>query len=276
MTIQKSISYWATLPFDVNPYGDNLPSWLLDTPMLMKKQRTSADAKCLRELNQNGNVLCSVVNDDFKISSAERKNFVIFSEIFKKCYDNNTLCPANYIAEVLKTLDEKPIETYGEYPFDFYIGTVARSIRAFASYLREIVLKEIIENFLITNNMTYTMFNVDSEMDSKEKTDIFFIANSNFYRVWSYQATDIGCVKTNARILSGAKNGINILMPFNRFDKICKNTNGWDIYDESETEDYLFEIFSKEPLLYSDVKEKIQENFKFITKPVAFLVHENL
>ena len=265
MKIKDKMVEWSVMTFEKNPYGDNIPDVFLDEPGILKNGET------LRKQKQNGYIISEVINDRTKESFAERTNFVLFSPIFNRLLYENKLCPSNYISEVIKSLTEYEFRHNECFDKSVYFGYISRALRSFASYIREINLKDFIVDY---HKKTYTElgFSFHKEKDTYEnkikedlynKTDIYFEIENTPYRIWSYQSTESGIKCTLKRILK-SKDGINLYIPFNIDTK--KEFLGWYLYDEekvlrnvknSKTTDFLSfkQKIIKEPRLLKNINK---------------------
>ena len=112
---------------------------------------------------------------------------VSFSGIFHQVLNDNGFGPVlyihNLIAEILK--DNPDAEMAKIY------GFVARSLRTFASLLREQSLLEQLE-YLFKSDGLQATFKMSPKQDSQEKTDILIEFNGSTYRLWTYQHSSRG------------------------------------------------------------------------------------
>jgi hypothetical protein len=136
---------------------------------------------------------------------------VSFSGIFHQVLNDNSFGPVlyiyNLIAEILK--DNPDAEIAKIY------GFVSRSLRTFASLLREQSLLEQLE-YLFKSDGLQATFKMSPKQDSQEKTDILIEFNGNKYRLWTYQHSSRG-LPHNIERISGKRgalpSGIHILCP---------------------------------------------------------------
>ncbi|MBT8518464.1 hypothetical protein G6645_05230 [Polynucleobacter paneuropaeus] len=136
---------------------------------------------------------------------------VSFSGIFHQVLNNNNFGPVLYIynlvSEILK--DNPDAEIAKIY------GFVARSLRTFASLLREQSLLEQLE-YLFKSDGLQAIFKMSPKQDSQEKTDILIEFNGSTYRLWTYQHSSRG-LPHNIERISGKRGslppGIHVLCP---------------------------------------------------------------
>ena len=140
--LHERIESWAKMSFKENPYGDPIPDKYLYDTRIMRGKKTLAD--CV----QDGNVLDMVYNDSSKTSAAEAEETVQLSEVFHRLEDSNTLCPSNFVVEVIRGLEKWDYENNTKHDDDFFCKTIARGMRTFASILREENLREIVDKYM--------------------------------------------------------------------------------------------------------------------------------
>ena len=244
------------MTFAENPYGETIPDVFLDSKMVLRDGKST-----LREKIQDGNILNDVFNEKDKTSPAEAFNDVLLAPIFKKLWDNEECCPSNYVSNVIFELTKYEMEHNTSFSHEFYAKFIARSLRAFASYIREKSLEEIVCNLFTTvaNEKKYSIeigAADEIEEDLKNKTDILIILNGYTYRIWSFQSTDAGCKCTGRRAVN-AKKGVNIFVPFNIKDKY--EVFGWFLYNSNKTTD---QIKSAKAENFADFKKEVLKNNK--------------
>lgn len=274
-TLRESVVQWAEMTFAENPYGDPIPEKYLNDQRVMRERSDNVPRKPLGLRKQDGNVLNSLFNDPTKESDAEKEETVSFSAVFHRLERANTLCPSNFVAEVIKDLQKWDAENNTRHDDDFYCKTIARSLRTFASMLREQNLREIVNQILkieaIRRRCGYKMFEPSVEEDMKQKTDIALKYAGAFYRIWSYQSTESGIDRTSKRILKGAGRGRNLLIPFD-ISKVGK-FNGWALYDDADVKEVLmkFVVTNKSPIqTYATYKKLVAADANVIAEPAIF------
>lgn len=277
--IKEYITEWSSLFYNKNPYGEQIPDeFLFSEKMLRKYDRDGNEIKYknLSEMKQDGwcigNVKQGNMNDEW-----EKEEVISFSPIFHRLVETETLCPANYVVHIIKDLREYDLEHNIVHNEEFYIGTIARGLRAFASYVREQNLTETIDEILSKSanikQVNYKMFHASVRQDMKYKTDIMFSYNGSVYRAWSYQTTVRGIERTSSRVLKANGRGYNILFPFNMMER--KEVNGWFLYNEDIVRHALIELIvaNKNPVLtHLEYCNLVNENPYIIKKPSIFSV----
>ena len=274
-TLIESIEKWKEWTFAENPYGDPIPEKYLNDQRVMRTRSDGVPRKPLGMRLQDGNVLNSLFNDTSKESAAEDEETISFSKVFHRLETSDTLCPSNFVAEVIKDLEQWDRENNTRHDDEFYCHTIARALRTFASMVREQNLREIVNQVLkveaIRRRHTYKMFAASVEEDMKQKTDIALKYGGAFYRIWSYQTTEAGIKKTSKRILKGAGRGRNLLIPFD-ISAVGK-FNGWALYDESNVKEILLKyiVTNKTPVqTYYAYRKLVAANINVIAKPAMF------
>ena len=284
MKIKDCVEQWSDMYFSYNPYGEAIPSKYLFEESLIRKYDWRGDRvyiKNLSELKQDG--WCS----DFIMKADpdapwEIKETVLFSPLFHRLMEEGKMCPANYVVHIIKELDEYVDEDEKEnkiiHSFEFYIGMIARGLRALASYIREYSLSEGIDDALSeiskNNSVKYEMYGTSVEQDMKYKTDILFKYDRRLYRAWSYLVTDRGVRNTSGRVLKANGYGYNILFPFDMREK--KNTvDGWYLYDKTMVKNIVCEHIvnnNGDVITHQDYCQKVIDTPEIIKKPVVFFV----
>lgn len=265
----NAIEMWAPMSFKENPYGDPIPNKYLYDLRVMRGKKTLAECK------QNGFVLNAIFNDPKKLHPAEVEETVKFSEVFHRLEESNTLCPSNFIVEVIKDLEQWDAENNTRHDDDFYCKTIARGIRTFASMLRENNLREIVDAYLkveaIRRSRGYKMMPPSVKEDMQSKTDIMVKYAGAFYRLWSYQTTEPGIEKTSKRVLKGGGRGNNILVPFDISSS--PKVHGWALYDPEFVKSNLREmiVVRKAPVQsYAAYRKKVFADKNVIKAPAIF------
>lgn len=267
--LNEKIEAWAKMSFKENPYGEPIPNKYLYDQRIMRGRKTLADYV------QDGNVLDMVYNDSSKTSAAEAEETVQFSEVFHRLDDSHTLCPSNFIVEVIRGLEKWDYENNTKHDDVFCCETIARGMRAFASMIREENLREIVEQYLKSEaarrRKNYKMLPASVKEDVHGKTDITIKYAGAFYRIWSYQATDSGITKTSRRILKGGGRGLNILIPFDM--NYSQMVHGWALYRTEDVEKILqkFVTARNTPVeKYAEYRRKVVADKNIIAIPAIF------
>ena len=240
-TLIDVVTRWSKLSFKENPYGDPIPDkYLYDSRVI----RDGSKKICLAECMQDGYVLNHIFNEQDKTSDAEQEETIKFSVTFHRLEREGKLCPASFVAGVIEDLEAWDAEHNTRHSDEFYCKTIARSLRTFASMLRENNLRELIEQWLkvesIRRRTKYKIFEADPNEDIYSKTDISLKFAGAFYRIWSYQDTKSGVEKTSKRVLKGAGRGFNIMMPFDINQS--NNVIGWAFYDSDLVKQWVLEF----------------------------------
>lgn len=270
--VNEKIVAWSKMSFVKNPYGPSIPDvFLYNSAVMSDSVKNMNLAKCM----QDGNVMDVIYNDGSKMSPAEKEETISFSAIYHRLSDAGTLCPSNYILNVITDLQKYDEENGVEHDRDFYCKTIARSLRSFASLLREDNLREIVNKNMkveaIRRGRAYRMFDASVEEDLHAKTDIKIQYGHTSYRIWSYQCTKTGIRKTSRRILRGAGSGLNLLMPIDiRNSPMCY---GWAFYDEKEVRRILKKfVVNRKGLAqtHEEYKEKVEADRDIVATPCVF------
>lgn len=274
-TVEKlidTITRWSTMSFKENPYGGPIPDKYLYDSRVM---RNGSKKKNLAECMQDGNVLNCIFNDPDKNSPAEKEETIHFSETFHRLEVAGALCPASFVAGVIEDLEKWDAEHNTRHDDEFFCHTIARSLRTFASMLRENNLREIIDQYLkveaIRRRMGYKMFPANVDEDIHSKTDIAIKFAGAFYRIWSYQDTDSGVKKTSGRIKKGAGRGFNILMPFDIRNAEC--VLGWAFYRTDEVKEWLRNFIVMRPRqvqTYEVYRKQVDADNEIVKVPTIF------
>jgi hypothetical protein len=274
-TVEKLIDVvtrWSKLSFKENPYGDPIPDKYLYDSRVM---RAESKKKCLAECMQDGYVLNHIFNEQDKTSEAEKEETIQFSVTFHRLEQDGKLCPASFIAGVIEDLEAWDAEHNTRHDDEFYCKTIARSLRTFASMLRENNLRELIEQWLkvesIRRRTKYKIFEADPKEDVYAKTDIALKFAGAFYRVWSYQDTKPGVDMTSKRILKGAGRGFNIMMPFDIHHS--SNVIGWAFYDPELVKQWVLDfIVTRKTQIqtYEAYRRQVAANPNVVKTPTIF------
>jgi|GEM_PF-2024293 len=199
------VGSWATHTF-FDEY-QNLPS--TDNPAALSKTKEILFGR--NYMNLQNQVVSGWSTEGLPKSEEIGSYKVSFSGIFHQVLNDNSFGPVlyiyNLIAEILK--DNPDAEIAKIY------GFVARSLRTFASLLREQSLLEQLEYLFKLDGLQAT-FKMSPKQDSQEKTDILIEFNGITYRLWTYQHSSRG-LPHNIERISGKRGalppGIHILCP---------------------------------------------------------------
>lgn len=267
----ETIRAWSAMSFRENPFGSAIPGVFLYSPALVRTPVHSTSPRCLADIMQDGFAVAHVINDKSKTTFAEISNPILYSAIFHDLLDTNTLCPSNYVKTIIDKLDEQNAIAQVKLDFDDYVGYIARGLRAFASYIRELHLAIVIKQYLYNYSYQYEICNVSAQEDIEQHTDVKFRIGNRYYRVWSYQSTDKGLAKTRRRILNGCGKGYNILMPFD-MTKTIFEMNGWYLYNRGIVFLTLKNLLTRRAMRYDEVVDEINANEEFGAKAQIFFV----
>ena len=155
----------------------------------------------------------------------EGNSGIVYSNIFYSSA-NKYITPAYYLAKMVEAYEKEAI-----YDEQKMAGKVARGLRAFPSFIREMDLEYKLGEVLL---------NVESvrnpEQDIRDHTDILIRYDEQEYRVWSYQITPRGLNNTTERLLGKRGElpfGFHILCPIDVFSKAeTEDISGWKLYAE--------------------------------------------
>lgn len=264
MLVKEMISEWNKLKIYENPFGPPISEKYLTDDIYDKSKSHSPIP--FRDRIQNGSLSQGLI----WIKKAEETNFVIFSDIFNECFRTNTLCISNYLYKVIKILENKKISE------EVIRGYIARAIRSFASFLREIALKDIVCDYFTSQGLDFEIIEDEHvKEDTKNKTDIFLkIKKGNFiydYRIWSFQTTEKGLENT-ARRLKNPHDGINILLPLNIGKKENHiNINTWYLYNPKLAFKMLDSLKDKNEDFQS-FSESLSKDFSILNDPHKFIL----
>ena len=271
-TLHETVIHWASMSFKENPYGSQIPRKYLYDFRVMNKTTPQC---VLADFMQDGNVMDYIFNDKSKMSAAEKEETVQFSDIFHRLEVAGTLCPSNYIVEVINDLEKWDVEHNTRHDDNFYCKTIARGMRSFASILREINLREIIDDYLkaasTRRGYGYTMYQASVKEDMQFKTDISIKFGGALYRLWSYQCTSSGVKKTSERIKKGAGQGYNVLIPFDM--ETAEYVHRWAFYPEAYVKSVIDEFVLRKQtyvITHTMYKKQVEANMDTVKVPAMF------
>jgi hypothetical protein len=138
---------------------------------------------------------------------------ISFSEIFHEIHMSKDFGPVLYIHNLINKIIENDLNASNELIKIF--GFVARSMRTFASLLRE---QDLLEKLKVhfDRDDNAAEFLMSPKQDKQDKTDILIIYQNKKYRLWTYQHTSRG-LPHNIERISGARGslptGIHVLCP---------------------------------------------------------------
>ncbi len=202
---RSKVGSWATHTF-LDEY-QNLPS--TDNTAALSKTKEILFGK--NYMNLQNQVVSGWSIEGLPKSEEIGSYKVSFSGIFHQVLNNNNFGPALYIYNLIAAIlkDNPDAEIAKIY------GFIARSLRTFASLLREQSLLEQLE-YLFKSDDHKAIFKMSPKQDSQEKTDILIEFNGSTYRLWTYQHSSRG-LPHNIERISGKRGalppGIHILCP---------------------------------------------------------------
>lgn len=192
------------------------------------------------------------------------KTKIFFSDLFYESA-NNFITPVSYLAKMVEAYENKDI--FNEY---ILAGEVARGLRAFPSFIREMDLEYKLSEVLINVECIR-----NPEQDIQNHTDVLIRYDGQEYRVWSYQVTPRGLKNTAKRLLGQRGKlplGIHILCPIDIYNrKETEDISGWKLYSDSYIHKVVTVLRQRQIDKYSEiirkstyeVKEYIKEIHKF-------------
>lgn len=164
----------------------------------------------------------------YRNDNAEKySNAPLYSDEFQRWLEQGYITPVTYIYEIVKDLDNQ--ESLSD---ESVCGLVARGLRSFPSFFRELELSAQLEAHIKGCSVKR-----DVEEDVKNHTDILLGYNNNEYRIWSYQSSPKGIQNTMNKFIGKRgqlPKGIHILCPFNKDDS--NEMYGWKFYPEKSYE----------------------------------------
>lgn len=163
-----------------------------------------------------------------RINAAEENRGIVpkYTEIFNQWLDMNYISPLTYIYKICENIPDTLSDELAS-------GIIARGLRSFPSFFRELELAKQIES-RIPGCIIYTR---DTEVDVSQHTDILLEYNNSLFRLWSYQSSGKGIQNTSKRF-SGIRGqipgGMHIMCPFSRTNPDNRQKYGWLFYSESQ------------------------------------------
>lgn len=168
-----------------------------------------------------------------KNPKAEKYEGIRFAEIISQMrkMEYEDFSPAKYLAQITKLCNDNNLDD------EMTIGILARGMRSFASFLREIDVEEQLERILTDQHIPHELTR-NTEMDVKNHTDIMAQVYDRFYRIWLFANSPEGIKNTNDRLRENRgelPDGIHILCPMNpkgknRNTEKYEEINGWRFY----------------------------------------------
>lgn len=140
---------------------------------------------------------------------------VTFSDLYHSIKENPYFSPALYMAAVIYELID------AGYPDGVYPKWIGRSLKTFASFMREEDCAYQLITRLQRDDPTVT-FTSNPEQDAHDHTDILLNYLGHRYRIWSYQCSTTGLDHLRERLLGERgtlPDGVHILAPIDVFDR---------------------------------------------------------
>lgn len=165
-----------------------------------------------------------------KNPKAEKYEGICFAEIISQMrkMGDEDFSPAKYLAQITKLCIDNNLDD------EMTIGILARGMRSFASFLREIDVEEQLERILTDQHIPHELIR-NTEMDVKSHTDIMAQVYDECYRIWLFANSPEGIKNTKDRLRENRgelPTGIHILCPMNPQGKKhnYEEINGWRFY----------------------------------------------
>lgn len=231
MEIRKLTDDWA-----VQSYEDGCKiielSRVYEERIIKRLKHYLYELRRFRYKNMDGNSVEDLPKDE----AAEKYEGIRFTEVVNEIKGDD-FSPAKYMAQITKLCDDKKLTD------EMTVALLARGLRAFPSFLREIDIEEQLNNVLTRRKMNYKIIR-NPEMDIVQHTDIMLRIEDRDYRIWLFQNSERGIYNTKQR-LKGERgeipNGIHILCPINpmRNSIQCEEVHGWSFYKKSYADDIV-------------------------------------
>ncbi len=182
----------------------------------------------------DGNSVTNLLRND----DAEGNNPAVpqYTKVFNRWLNMSYISPLTYIYQICESIPDNISEALA-------CGIIARGLRSFASFFRELELTKQIEARI----PGCTVHARNAEVDILQHTDILIEYNNTLYRLWSYQSSGKGIKNTSERF-AGMRgeipNGIHIMCPFSLSNIDNRQNNGWLFYSESQCRSVVDMIIS--------------------------------
>ena len=194
-------------------------------------------------------------------------NGVTFSQIYHRFREKPDFSPALYMSEVIYELIR------AGYPDTLYPKWIGRSLKTFASFMREEDYAYQLITRLKRSDSAVT-FSSNPEQDVRDHTDILLEYLGRRYRIWSYQCSPGGLSHLRER-LSGRyrelPDGIHVLAPIDVFNRgRTEDEFGWRFAAGHEVDNLCQMIIDihagrREIILYDYFKPNlVQQNLRNI------------
>lgn len=179
----------------------------------------------ISNLNMDGNSIKGLLRNQ----DAERNDNPVvpyYTEIFNQWLNMNYISPLTYIYQICMNIPDNISE-------ELVCGIIARGLRSFASFFRELELAKQIEAVI----PECIMYDRVAEVDTLQHTDILLEYNNTLYRLWSYQSSVNGIKNTSERFMGKRgeiPDGIHIMCPFSLDNVENRKNQGWLFYSENQ------------------------------------------
>ena len=186
---------------------------------------------------------------------------IIYSNIF---YDsaNKFITPVYYVAKMVEAYEKENI--YSERKM---AGKVARGLRAFPSFIREMDLEYKLGETLISVESVRS-----PEQDIQDHADMLLRYDGQEYRVWSYQRTNRGLINTSERLLGRRGElpyGFHLLCPIDIFNEDeSEDIFGWKLYSDEYVQKVVNVLRLKRMDQYSEIIYRSRDYVKEYIKDV--------
>lgn len=186
---------------------------------------------------------------------------IVFSDLFYESA-NYFITPVSYLAKMVEAYEKEDI--YNEYVM---AGEVARGLRAFPSFIREMDLE-----YKLGKALTNAACVRNPKQDIQDHTDVLLLYDGQEYRVWSYQITPRGLNNTAKRLLGKRGNlpfGIHILCPLDIFNGAeTEDISGWKLYSDSYIHKVVPVLRQKQIDKYTEIIRKSEYAVKEYLKEI--------
>ena len=191
----------------------------------------------------------------------EEKSGIVYSSIFQDAV-NKYITPVYYVTKMVEAYEKKNI--YNEYEMS---GKVARGLRAFPSFIREMDLEYKLGEVLLSVESVRS-----PQQDIQDHTDVLLRYDGEEYRIWSYQRTEWGLVNTSERLLGirgKLPRGFHILCPIDIFnDKEAEEISGWELYSDEYVQNVVNVLRLRRMDQYSEIISRSRDYVKEYIKDV--------
>ncbi len=216
-------------------------SGIYEKRIISKLRHYLFELKRFRYKQMDGNS----VQDLRRYEPAEQYEQIRFADIVNRLKNDDGFSPVKYMAQITKLCDERGLTE------SMTIGLLARGLRSFPSFLREMDVEEQLENILTERRIPYSIAR-STEMDVAQHTDILVSSYGRDYRIWLFQNSKRGIRNTMMRLREERgklPQGIHVLCPMNPMgaNPRCIMKNGWCFYQTSYVKEIVDCIENPEP-----------------------------